>query len=155
MGRITEDMNPQDIILALSEGNLDALKVIARIIEEDSTGFFQLVLCNDLGITGERLAKLYSDCCDNNIGKMRRTIILLGYQVFPQEQVEENLDLDTPIPFIDDSIVIEGVPPYGEDLLPQDAKWQEYCDAVLERFIARMIELQEERRFTSGKGRSH
>ena len=57
---------------------------------------------------------------------------------FSYKEIQDNLNLTNAIPFIDDSIIIDGVPQYGEEFGPQNEKWDEYCDKNREVFIKKL-----------------
>ena len=71
---------------------------------------------------------------------------------FSEEQIQSNLDLVRAMPFIDDSIVIEGVPPYGEDFGPTDEKWDEFCNKNKEAFTKKLDAFLEQQKGNNNSG---
>ena len=61
-------------------------------------------------------------------------------------EIQNNLRLIRAIPFIDDSIVIEGVPSYDKEFAPLDDEWEEYCQLNREAFIKKLNAALEQKR---------
>lgn len=132
-GKITPFMSTREVVMTMSEGNPGALNVIISMLNDPRT-CMDILLCDSLGIRGSRLYMLHNDCCGRNNDKFIRTLKMLSCGVYSQEQIQTNLDLIRAIPFINDSIVIDGVPPYGMDFGPTDEKWEEFCSKNKEAF---------------------
>lgn len=141
--KITGNMSTVDMIMTMCEGNPGAMNIIMQMIN-DPRGLMDILLCDSLDIRGSKLYMLYNDCCEKNNDKFNRTLMMLRCGVYSQEQIQANLDLVRAIPFIDDSIVIDGVPPYGKDFGPTDEKWKEFCSENKEVFIQKLNFVLEE-----------
>ena len=137
------DMSILDIAVTMSEGNPGALMVVMEMLEDPSLTL-DLLLCDSYGIRGSQLYMLHNDCCGRDNDKFRRTLMMIRCGIFSREQIKENLDLPRAIPFIDDSIVIEGVPPYGEEFTIDNPKWQEFCDKQKAAFTQKLNKRLEE-----------
>ena len=140
--KITGNMSTIDMCMEMSEGNPGAIQVISQMMY-DPRNFMDIFLCDSLNIRGSKLYMLNSDCCGRNFDKFSRTLKMFRYGVYSLEEIHGNLDLVRAIPFIDDSIVIEGVPPYGKDFGPSNDKWKEYCQKNKESFDKRFKEALE------------
>ena len=146
--KLTGNMSTMEMIMTMCEGNPGALNVIMQMMN-DPRSFMDILLCDSLDIRGSKLYMLHNDCCKRNNDKFNRTLTMLRCGVFSQEQIHANLDLPYAIPFIDDSIIIDGIPPYGKDFGPGDEKWEEFCAAHKEAFTKKLnvvLEQQNERR---------
>ena len=86
---------------------------------------------------------LYSDSCDKNTGKFNRTLMALSCGAYSEEKIQENLGLCYALPFLDDSIEMEGVLSYDEEFGPMDAKWDEYLKANREVVVPKIHERME------------
>ena len=126
--KLTANMSTMDMVMTMCEGNPGALNVLMQMMN-DPRSFMDILLCDSLDIRGSKLYMLHNDCCGGNNDKFNRTLMMLRCGIFSEEQIQSNLDLVRAMPFIDDSIVIEGVPPYGKDFGPTDEKWDEYIQA--------------------------
>ncbi len=126
--KITGDMNIIDMIMVMSEGNPGALTVLMQMMQ-NPTSFFDVLLLDSLDIRGSKIWMLYSDSCGKNTGKFNRTLMALRCGAYSQEEIQGNLGLCYAMPFLDDSIQIEGVPSYDEDFGPTHDKWDEYIKA--------------------------
>ena len=84
--------------------------------------------------------------------KFNRTLMMLRCGVFSEKQIQSNLDLVRAMPFIDDSIVIEGVPPYGKDFGPTDEKWDEFCSKNKEAFTKKLDAILEQQKGHNSSG---
>ena len=126
--KITGDMNIMDMMMVMSEGNPGALTVLMQMMQ-NPTSFFDVLLLDSLDIRGSKIWMLYSDSCGKNTGKFNRTLMALRCGAYSQEEIQGNLGLCYAMPFLDDSIQIEGVPSYDEDFGPTHDKWDEYIKA--------------------------
>ena len=133
---IRGDMTMTEMIVTMSEGNPGAVSVIMGILQ-DPFGLFEILMLDGMDIRGSKLYMLSNDCCQRDPAKLKRTLLMLRCGVFTQEQIHENLGRGYALPFIDDSIEMEGIPPYGEDFGPGDPKWDEWCEAQKESFRRR------------------
>ena len=106
----------------------------------DPHGILDILLCDSHDIRGSKLYMLHNDCCQGNNYKFNRTLMMIRCGVFTEEEMHKNLELRKAIPFIDDNIVIEGVPTYEEDFGPNHEKWDEFCQKNKEVFIQKLDE---------------
>lgn len=90
-------------------------------------GYIDLLLLDKLDVRGELIPKFFTYCCENNEGKIERTMALFHSEVFTYEQIHKNLDRDIPIPFIDEKRNPEGTPPYPERMPFNSDIWYEFC----------------------------
>ena len=135
-GKIKSNMSMKEIVVTMSEGNPRALSVIMGMMQ-DPTGLLDIFMLDGMDIRGSHLYMLYNDCCQRDPAKFKRTLMLLSSGVFTQEQIHENLERCYALPFIDDSIEMEGVPSYNDDFGPTHPKWDEWCEAQKESFRRR------------------
>ena len=141
MEKIKADMSMMDIMVVMSEGNPGALTILMQMISNPG-GFLNVLTCDSLEIRGSKLYMLWNDCCRRNYAKFERTLTMLRTGVFSQEEIEKNLGLVRAIPFINDSLVVEGVPAYeGEEFLPSNPLWEKYCTLNREDFLSRLTEV--------------
>lgn len=140
--KITSDMSIMDMMMTMSEGNPGALTVLMQMMQ-DPRGFMDILLLDTLDIRGSKVWMLYSDSCDKNTGKFNRTLMALRCGAYSEEEIQENLGLCYALPFLDDSIEMEGVPSYDEEFGPMDAKWDEYLKANREVVVPKIHERME------------
>ena len=140
--KITSDMSIMDLMMVMSEGNPGALTVLMQMIQAPR-GFMDILLLDTLDIRGSKVWMLYSDSCGKNEGKFNRTLMALRCGAYSEEEIQENLGLTYALPFLDDSIQIEGVPSYDEKFGPMDAKWDEYLKANREVVVPKIHERME------------
>ena len=143
--KLTGDMSPMDMIMTMCEGNPGALNVIMQMMN-DPRSFMDILLCDSLDIRGSKLYMLHNDCCERNNDKFNRTLMMLRCGIFSEEQIQANLNLLYAMPFIDDSIVVDGVPPYGKDFGPGDEKWDEFCAKQKEAFTQKLNAVLEQQK---------
>ena len=144
-GKITSGMSTRKIVMTMCEGNPGAFNVIMQMMN-DPCGYIYILLCDSLNIRGSKLYMLHNDCCGRNNEKFNRTLMMLGCGIFTEEQIQSNLELVRAIPFIDDSIVIDGVPPYGVDFGPTDEKWDDFCRKNEEAFTKKLDAILEQQK---------
>jgi hypothetical protein len=134
--KINVKMNMMEMAMTMSEGNPGALSVIMEMMQ-DPTGLLDILMLDSMDIRGSHLYMLNNDCCRRDPAKFKRTLMMLRSGVFTQEQIHENLGRCRALPFIDDSIEMEGVPSYDDDFGPTHPKWDEWCEAQKESFQRR------------------
>jgi hypothetical protein len=135
--RINASMTALDMVVTMSEGNPGAINVVMTMLSNPDLAPF-LLLCDTLGIRGSRLYMLHNDCCGRNNEKFKRTLTMIKRGVFTEEEINDCLNLPYALPFIDDSIVIDGVPPYGEAFDESHPKWREFCEKNRAAFLAKL-----------------
>lgn len=135
--KIQSNMNQIDMIVAMAEGNPGAMKVLFEMAS-DPKRYLDILLCDEYGIRGSKLYMLNNDCCNRNMGKFDRTLLMIRCGIFSLDEIHQNLELVRAIPFIDDSIKMEGIPAYGEAFGPMNPKWDEYCNKNREVFIEKL-----------------
>ncbi len=143
--KIKNGMTMKDVVIAMSEGNPGAASVIMSMLRDPITLPYVSML-DDMDIRGAKIYMLYNDCSQRNLAKFKRTLELLRSGGFTQEQIHLNLDPAAyATPYVDDSIEMDGVPPYGEEFDMTHPKWDEWSKVQKESFY---------RRFSSEKNRS-
>ena len=144
--KLNSKMSPIDIVMTMGEGNPGAMSVVMQMLK-DTDGFMNLLFFDTNDIRGSKIYMLYNDCCGNNYDKFKRTIDMLRCGTFTQEQIHSNLELVNAIPFIDDSVVVDGVPAYGEDEFdPTNLEWDLYAEKNKEVFLPKLEAALEEQR---------
>ena len=142
--KLTIDMTVYDMIYTMSEGNPGAMEVLMEMMS-DTRLFMDILLCDSLNIRGSKLYMLYNDCCGKNKDKFARTLKMLRSGIFSSEQIQSNFELVYALPFIDDNIVVDGVPVFGDEFGPGHEKWEEYCARNKESFKKRLESALENR----------
>lgn len=138
--KITSDMNVMDMMMVMSEGNPGVLTVLIEMMQ-DPKGLLDILLLDTLDIRGSKIYKLYSDSSGKNEGKFNRTLMAL--RCLFKRRNQGNLGLTYVLPFLEDSIQMEGVPSYNEEFGPMDAKWDEYLKANREVVVPKIHERME------------
>ena len=129
--QLKPNMDMIEMIMTISEGNPGAIKVIKEMLKKPN-GLMDILLLDSLDIRGSKIWLIYNDCCNQDMNKYNRTLKALIGGAFSEEEIQENLELgrtSRSIPFLDDSVQIEGIPSYDEDFGPTDEKWDEYIQA--------------------------
>ena len=126
-------MTIMEMMMGMSEGNPGAMMVIREMMS-DPARLFDILLLDSMEIHGAKLYTLNNDCCERDPSKFSRTLMMFQSGVFTQEQIHANLEQCHALPFIDDSIEMDGIPPYGEDFGPDHPKWDEWCKVQKESF---------------------
>ena len=136
--KINGNMKMTEEAMIMGDGNPGAIAVIVEMLHGDPVGnLLDIIRLDEMDIRGSRLYMLNNDCCQRDPAKIKRTLKMLRLGVFTQEQIRKNLERDYALPFIDDSIKIEGVPSYDDDFGPTHPKWDEWCEAQKESFRRR------------------
>lgn len=136
-GRITSGMSIISVIRILTDKNREASTIITGMLKNEGAKQYYLML-DSMDIRGSKISKLFNDCCGNDRHKYSRTLMMIEYGTFTQEEIHGNLNLNDAIPFIDDSLKTEGIPAYGQDFGPTHENWYKYCELQRENFISKL-----------------
>ena len=141
MGRekITANMSGIDMIQIMSENNPGALTIVMRMLSNSDLAS-SLLLCDSFDIRGTHLYVLFNNCCNNDTNKFKRTLTMFKSGVFTQSEIDDNLELDNPIPFIDDNLGIDNLPSYYEPFTDKHPKWKEFCLKNRKVFLEKLSE---------------
>lgn len=146
--QITSDMSMTEAINTITKGVPRAQVVVMQMLD-DPRVLLDILLLDALDIRGEKVWYLFSDCCKGNFGKFKRTLMALRDGAYSETKIQGNLELCKAIPFLDDSVQIEGVPSYDQFFGPGDPKWEEYIKANVEVVVPR---IKERIRIENGSG---
>lgn len=136
--KITGDMNMMDMMMVMSEGNPGALTVLMQMLQSPK-GLLDILLLDSLDIRSGKIWMLYSDCSNKDMGKYNRTLMALRCGAYTQEEIQGNLGLCYAIPFLDDSVKVEGVPSYEEEFGPTHKNWDEYIRAIRKLLLRKFM----------------
>lgn len=98
--RITSDMNGQEILMAMSDGNPGALTCMLQMLESDPMAFLDILLFDTMGIYGSKIYMVWNDCCNRDMRKFKETIQAFREGKFTEEEIQENLARPYAKPFI-------------------------------------------------------
>ena len=74
MSKIKLFDNPMSIIEKMSEGNPGAMAFCFEALKNPEEDLHILLMCDTLGLYGEKLYMLWNDCCNRDIAKVRKVI---------------------------------------------------------------------------------
>lgn len=141
--KLNSNMSGMEVIMAMCEGNPGAMMVLMGMMESP-TGLMDIFMLDSMDIRGSHLYMLSNDCCGRDPNKFARTLMMIRSGVFTQEEIHHNLeDRGYAVPFIDDSIEMDSIPPYGEEFGPDHPKWDEWCKAQTMSYKRRATEYDE------------
>ena len=83
---------------------------------------------------------------DRDFKKFERTLMMLRYGVFSFEEIHQNLNLIRAIPFIDETLTLDGLPSYDEEFDSEHELWDEYCALQKNAFLKRLNNIKNNRR---------
>lgn len=86
----------------LIDNNDNVLKVLEGIFGDPLNGIYHIMFLHRLNIKGKRLLKLYENSCDSNNYLLLLTIKMMEKATFSLTDINDNLDLEAPIPFVND-----------------------------------------------------
>lgn len=142
--KIKEDMSIEDVLYVMSEGNPGAINVLVQMLSDKNfqRGMLDFLLLDSLGIRGPKIWGLYNDCCERDFVKYNRTLMAIRCGAFSQKEIDTNLDLPRSVPFLYDSVVLEGVCK-EEDFAPTNPSWIKYIDETRKVFVPKLEEAVE------------
>ena len=137
--RINRDMSTLDAIMALGEGNPDALTVLANLANHstDDTWVADLITLDSYRIYGTKIWTLYKNCCGEQLDNFRSTIGHIRLGLFPIQKVQLNLESTRPVPFVDEKVVAKYLLPGQEIVLASALYSGDYQKEIRESFEKR------------------
>ena len=123
--KLTAKMGLDEIIDTMAEDDYDAKEVLGKMMKSPLL-YKSVILCDKLGIRGQRLVKLYNECCDSNDEKMAKTLLMFKNKVFSLDDILKNIDSLMPEVFLDESIVSYNVPLYSDEFDVGHPDWAEF-----------------------------
>ncbi len=134
---IKDGMSIGEILKAISEGETDIEIFLENMYKKGHLNDIRRL--DKLHITGNKIETMFEKCCQGKEEKFYLTMDMLRNNLFPQEEIQKNLESMSPIPFIDDSVRIDGLD--GANLSSVHNKWSEWCEAQRVSFEARLQEI--------------
>ena len=100
MERIKPNMNLEQMLTVMAEGNPGALVCMVGLLRSGPTGFMDIMYLDTLGIYGAKIYMLWNDSCEQNMCKFKQTLWAFRQGKFTREQIHENLMRVRAQPFI-------------------------------------------------------
>lgn len=113
---LNESMDYKQIIKIMGEGDSETSEFISRYIS-NILGFTYVYALDSIGIRGVYINKLFNNCCGSDAESFDKTLGALLNGVYTSEEIENNLMLEQPIPFLDSSIKL--VDELDEDIVAE------------------------------------
>ena len=98
--RIKANMTMQDALIEMAEGNPGALTCMLEMLKSDSTALLDILYFDSMEIYGEKIYKLWNDCCNRDMDKFCETLKYLKSGKISKEEIQENLNSVYAKPFI-------------------------------------------------------
>jgi hypothetical protein len=102
---INEAMSQEQILRIMGDGDTDAIEILKTYLV-DVLGLAYIYALDSIGIRGTNLSKLYNKCCNGDMELFDSTLGAFLNKVYKEEDIEANLKLEKPVPFIDSTIIL-------------------------------------------------
>lgn len=102
MSRIKLTDTVEDVAIKMSEGNIGALNIFATLLTNNQLD--TILKLDEAGIYGERLYKLWNDCCDQNYRVLTRVMHSYSCGTLSLENINAHIDLPHGEAFTEDEI---------------------------------------------------
>ncbi|MDD3048416.1 MAG: hypothetical protein PHQ89_00275 [Bacilli bacterium] len=130
--RIMEYLNRDQRLQKLLGENQETSQIINNMIENHMLEDLIKLSMNE--IYGNEIVKLYNNCSKGDINLFHQTITLFGNDGFSNKQIHDNLKLNNPICFIDNSIPVVDMPSRDDKNEIAIKAWKKYLDAIKNSF---------------------
>lgn len=139
--RINDEMNTLEAVNALADGVPAALDVLSEIVQhsEENMWLLDLVTLDSFEIYGLNIFKLFNSC-HQNIKETLETIAHIRLGMFPIQKIKQNLNSETPIPFVDKKIYNRYVMGVNQELPASILYSKEYQEQISNSFNKRLGE---------------
>lgn len=99
--RLTDDMDVDGMLIAMWDGNTEALQCMVTILEDDQKkGIEDIRLLDSLEIYGKKISVIWNICCKCNIKEFKKTLKAFRKGKYTKEKIHENLSGDYVKPFV-------------------------------------------------------
>lgn len=123
----------------LSNHDLQLLKLTYDIICQYE-GFKNAYICYKIGLKQDLLMKFFKECCYEDMRIFNKTFLLWKQLVFSIDDINNNLNLDHFIPFINKNLNINGIDYSNFKIDEQDQNWISYKTALIDDYHQRLNE---------------
>lgn len=89
MSRIKLTDTMVDVCMKMSEGNPGAMTTALALVDRDP---HLLLMCDTLGLYGEKLYMLWNDCCGRDLPKMKKVLDAVRTGKISEATIHEHLD---------------------------------------------------------------
>lgn len=100
MAKIRANLNVDDLIDAMAEGNSDALNFIMEMMRTNAKAVTNILFLDNMEIYGSKICVFWTDCCGRDQSKVNETIAFLKKEGISKEKIHENLSQCYAKPFI-------------------------------------------------------
>lgn len=91
--RLRPGMPLTEAIIAMSDGKPETVTTVMRLLQfSPERGMKQIILCDKLGIYGQKLHKLLNECCDADLGKFNETMEAFKAKRYSREEIHKRLE---------------------------------------------------------------
>ncbi len=91
---------PEELVFVMSDGHQGARSCMLELMFYDENAVENLLFLYEHGIYGEKLYKLWRDCCFKNTNILKKTINAFQRGEFSKERINENLSSLYARPFV-------------------------------------------------------
>lgn len=100
MAKISANLNVDDLIDAMAEGNVDALNFIMKMMQTNTEAVPNILFLDKMEIYGSKICVFWTDCCGRDQAKVNETVAYLKKEGVSKEKIHENLNQAYAKPFI-------------------------------------------------------
>lgn len=100
MAKISANLNVDDLIDAMAEGNVDALNFIMEMMRTNAKAVTNILFLDNMEIYGSKICVFWTDCCGRDQAKVNETVAYLKKEGVSKEKIHENLNQAYAKPFI-------------------------------------------------------
>lgn len=96
-----------DLMVKMSEGNPGALVFCTELFKMGSRGVVTLINLDDIGLYGEKLYMLWSDCCGRDAEKVVKVVNAVNCGKISKEEIHERVAGVYGKPFTDEELEVD------------------------------------------------
>lgn len=93
-----------DLMVKMSEGNPGALMFCTELFKMGSKGVVTLINLDDIGLYGDKLYMLWSDCCGRDAEKVVKVVNAVNFGKVSKEEIHERVAGGYGKPFTDEEL---------------------------------------------------
>lgn len=105
--KINTDMTAIDIAIALSDGDESLALPILNLLKNFEDRMILSLTLDHFRIYGNNIFKFFKFGCRENLQEFESVLKLFNHGYYTEDKILKNLELDSPIPFIDRAVAIK------------------------------------------------
>ncbi len=105
--KLTANDTTMDLMVKMGEGNPGAMMACMELFKMGSSGVVTILNLDDIGLYGEKLYMLWSDCCGRDAEKVVKVVKARNFGKLSDQDIRDRVSGTYGKPFTDEELAVE------------------------------------------------